>query len=233
MQETETEIMKTLKALHKEEEAKKDIVNLKPWRRKNNLSPVLDGKEGCSIQSPPRRSPTHSRSEFRGEWTPKGRLDWTSKREISEEKDGVGCTPLNHSPQTVFSPRSYGSLTSQCTIQSFLSPDKAGIRGCQSKFNPYLHKYRGPCELCMFRLTDEEKVKLDMEGRHLRVQFTTGGCPDCQVFPTSFDEPPVRLCPKCYSMSHRCNPRMRKTPLKKGFDSARIGYSFAKVEYSA
>ena len=238
IKETETQIIETQKAIEKESEAKKIIVNLKPWGRNQKPHPVLDFSHsfGSGTQHPaPRlRSPNNNNeTEFIGEVTPKGRLEWTPRGLVSSDEKPyrrvVGMTPLKHSPHTILSPQSHASLSTQCTIHSFVSPDKAGVLGCQSKFNPYLHKYKGPCELCVFRLSDKEKAELDAHGRHFMVQFTLGGCPDCHVFPTSFDEAPVRLCPKCFAMSHRYKKR---TPRKKGNDSARIGYSFAKVEYS-
>lgn len=100
--------------------------------------------------------------------------------------------------------RSITSLSSQCSVTDFRSPRREGKVGCQKKFNPYLHDYRGPCELCVFFLSDEDKARLDAEGRHHRVMFTSGGCCNtCEIFPRSFDEDPARLCRMCYGNSHR------------------------------
>jgi hypothetical protein len=96
-----------------------------------------------------------------------------------------------------------GSLSSQCSVSTFSSPRRAGRKGCQSKFNPYLHESKGPCELCVFFLSEEETATLDATGRHYRVMFTTGGCQTCEVFPRDFDEAAVRLCRTCFFNSHR------------------------------
>jgi hypothetical protein len=190
---SEISIIETEKAKEKEREAKKIIVNLRPWRRKENCAPVLN----TSIRSPvtlPEQFHIGSKPEFA--------IPGNSSSGITLHFDPTE-TP-NRSPQnSVFSPRSYASLSSQCTVTSFASPRKLGIRGCQSKYDPYHHKQKGPCELCVFRLSEAEKETLDTKGRHFMVQFTTGGCTNCQVFPKDFDEPTVRLCPKCYSISHR------------------------------
>jgi hypothetical protein len=118
---------------------------------------------------------------------------------------GMPSVP-KHSDFYVLSPmaHSVSSFSSQCSVTGFRSPRREGKRGCQQKFNPYLHNYRGPCELCVFFLSDEDKAKLDAEGRHVRVMFTSGGCcKTCEIFPRSFDEDPARLCRMCYGNSHR------------------------------
>mmetsp|Transcript_13121 Transcript_13121/g.30617 ORF Transcript_13121/g.30617 Transcript_13121/m.30617 type:complete len:1146 (+) Transcript_13121:64-3501(+) len=107
------------------------------------------------------------------------------------------------SPAFSYGETSIGSITSHCTIESFANPMKERIRGCQGQFDPFLHEIRGACELCVFRLPESEREKLDLQGRHLMVQFTTGGCADCSAFPKSVGEPHVRLCQRCYSSSHR------------------------------
>ena len=102
------------------------------------------------------------------------------------------------------SSHSVGSLTSQCSVTSFSNPRRSGHRGCQAKFQPYLHGSRGPCELCVFFLSDADRALLGSTGRHYRVMFTTGGCcSTCEVFPRSFDEPAVRLCRACFYNTHR------------------------------
>jgi hypothetical protein len=99
---------------------------------------------------------------------------------------------------------SLDSLSSQCSVTHFESPRRTGKRGCQKKFNPYLHISRGPCELCVFFLSDQETARLDATGRHVRVMYTTGGCcMTCKLFPRSFDEQPARLCRACFCNSHR------------------------------
>jgi hypothetical protein len=238
MLETETRTLQQRKALEKAKEAKRVVVGLSTWEEDRILSPYLD----CSYQTGIRKnfpsSPrTLNQHETAGntvprftqgrkivKWTPNSMTPTTSKKDIAV----VQSISVEPSPQKVFSPRSYSSLSSQCSIQSFQSPGKAGIVGCQSRYNPYLHHLKGPCELCIFQLSDKDKDELDTHGRHLLVQFTTGGCTDCLAFPTTFDEAPVRLCPRCYSNSHR--PKQNRCR-KKGNDSARIGYMFAKKEY--
>ena len=72
------------------------------------------------------------------------------------------------------------------------------------KFQPFVHSFRGPCELCVFYLSEDEKTKLHITGRSLRVMQTSGGCcRDCQVFPRKEHESPVRLCRACFFNSHR------------------------------
>ena len=100
--------------------------------------------------------------------------------------------------------RSVTSLSSQCSVVNFQSPRKTGRFGCQSKFQPFLHESRGPCELCVFLLSDEDRALLDIKGRHFRVMNTSGGCcQTCELFPREHDEPPVRLCRQCFFNSHR------------------------------
>jgi hypothetical protein len=99
---------------------------------------------------------------------------------------------------------SHVSLSSHCTVSCFQSPRRDGSKGCQNNFDPYLHPQRGPCELCVFFLSDQERAQLDATGRHVSVMFTTGGCcRSCEIFPRSFDDQPARLCRMCYQNSHR------------------------------
>lgn len=209
----ETEIAGAQRRKEREEEAKKIVVDLKPWGDGGKPSPILSF-DNDQIHSPPRvqsysRSTRSRNSTF---WSPQeGAISTHTPK------------PSSHS-KCAFSPRSVGSLSSQCTVTSFVSPLKAGIRGCQNNYNPYLHEARGPCELCVFRLDADEKMKLDLNGRHLKVMFTTGGCADCLEFPRSFDEPPVRLCVKCFAVAHR-PVKVRTTPGKGNMP----GYSFAKA----
>lgn len=129
--------------------------------------------------------------------------DTSIKPDLSSPEPTRLSNPKRFQP---FSPMDYSvtSISSQCSVSSFMSPRRAGKRGCQKKFNPYLHTTRGPCELCVFHLSDDDKEKLFAEGRHVRVMFTTGGCcKTCEVFPRGFDEVPARLCRICYDNSHR------------------------------
>ena len=136
-----------------------------------------------------------------------------------DSKDGY------QTPMRSYAGQSIGSLSSLCTVESFVSPTKEGVVGCQNRYAPFLHKTRGPCELCIFRLSEIEKEKLDAQGRHLLVQFTTGGCRDCNAFPKQIGELPLRLCRKCYANSHRKTQTRRR---KKG-NGSHLGYSFAKI----
>jgi hypothetical protein len=127
-----------------------------------------------------------------------------------EPESTVKTAPLMMTPPrpasapTASSVRSITSLSSQCSVVSFSSPRREGRRGCQSKFQPFLHESRGPCELCVFFLSDDDKVMLDTTGRHIRVMFTSGGCcKTCEIFPREFDEPAVRLCRQCFFNTHR------------------------------
>jgi hypothetical protein len=212
----EISLVECEKAKEKEIEAKKIVVNLRPWRRKEKCTPVLN----TSMKSPA-IFPAQSRTGLASELAQKGK-DFPPNM-----PDFVPCETPTRSPQnSAFSPRSCVSLSSQCTVTSFASPRKLGIRGCQSKYDPHHHRVKGPCELCVFRLSDADKEILDTKGRHFMVQFTTGGCTHCQVFQKDFDEPAVRLCPKCYSISHR--ESSKRCPGKGNLP----GYSFAKVEFA-
>jgi hypothetical protein len=84
----------------------------------------------------------------------------------------------------------------------------------------------------MFRLSDKEKEVFERKGRHLRVNFTHGGCMDCDVFPSQEDEEPVRLCRQCFFDTHKLHKRQEEafgglslpgaaaaTPTKKPFGS--------------
>mmetsp|Transcript_7614 Transcript_7614/g.18788 ORF Transcript_7614/g.18788 Transcript_7614/m.18788 type:complete len:878 (-) Transcript_7614:2024-4657(-) len=197
----ETEMIEAERRKKREEEARKTVVNLKPWGIDRKPPPVLSFDDD-EIHSPSR---VHNLS-------------------IGGSPSRTESSPQRRRNKPVFSPRSVGSLSSQCTVTSFVSPIKEGIRGCQNQYDPYLHEVKGPCELCVFRLDDEEKTQLDIKGRHFKVMFTTGGCNDCKEFSRSFDEAPVRLCVKCWSTAHR--PVKVRTPGKGNLP----GYSFSKNE---
>ncbi|KAG7366023.1 DnaJ domain containing protein [Nitzschia inconspicua] len=81
---------------------------------------------------------------------------------------------------------------------------------CDNLFIPHLHTHRGGCQVCIFKLSPEEKEKYDKAGRHIRVACTFGGCVDCQVFPSGEEEDPVRLCKQCFFDTHIVRPRERE-----------------------
>ncbi|KAG7351921.1 DnaJ domain containing protein [Nitzschia inconspicua] len=81
---------------------------------------------------------------------------------------------------------------------------------CDNLFIPHLHTHRGGCQVCIFKLSQEEKEKYDKAGRHIRVACTFGGCVDCQVFPSGEEEDPVRLCKQCFFDTHIVRPRERE-----------------------
>ena len=151
--------------------------------------------------------------------------DYVTPRDRDKGKTTPNPRAYFKSPARSYAEQSLASLRSNCTVQSFVSPTKEALVGCQQKFDPFLHKTRGACELCVFRLSETEREKLDANGRHLLVQFTTGGCADCSAFPKSIGELQVRLCNKCHTASHR---RVQTRRRKKGNGTV-IGYSFATV----
>ncbi len=146
-----------------------------------------------------------------------------------EKEESIVFTPEASRDRYINHARSYGansvaSYSSLCTVESFVNPQRAGIAGCQNKYEPLLHNMKGPCELCVFRLSDAEKEELDAKGRHLMVQFTRGGCQDCSAFPKDVGEPPVRLCTKCYNASHRRVPQTNSIRRRKKRNGAYYGY---------
>jgi len=202
----ETKAREERKTKSKETNAKKIIVNLTPWKNKPYPTTVnFDDYDVWRRESSPLSTTVSNNRKWASPMTP-------------------GTGSRNGSPKS-YAEQSVGSLSSQCTVESFVSPSKAGIIGCQKKYEPFLHNSKGPCELCVFRLSETERDKLDAQGRHLLVQFTTGGCRDCSVFPKAVGEVPVRLCNKCHSVSHRQVQTRRR---KRGNNTA-IGYSFAKI----
>jgi hypothetical protein len=239
-----TQMIQKEKLQERENSAKKIIGDCSP-RGEDKIKPIpflhhhhahLDTSIGGIQQTTPKKNQfvvrdTNLQSKLNsdGSWTKVGfdtdntiTTTTTPIKSISSEKETAG----GHNDCSF---ESHVSLSSQCTVESFVSPTREGIRGCQSKFDPILHRNnKGPCELCVFHLTEKEKEKLDEEGRHLLVQFTTGGCRDCHVFPNHDATNGVRLCHKCHSTSHR---EMQERLRKKGNDSATIGYSFSKVEF--
>jgi len=258
----ETQIIEQRKTKLKESNAKKILVNLTPWKTKQN-PPVsrpnfddADLKETNYASPSPRLKDWKQISTFTSETissiskvantvliqTQKAReresgkiesprfqspREYVTRKANSTNQGALGrfAGAYRESPARSYAERSIGSLSSQCTVESFVSPTKEGIVGCQESFDPFLYKNRGACELCIFRLSEREKEKLDAHGRHYLVQFTTGGCPNCSAFPKSSRDQQVRLCRMCYSVSHR---RMQTRRRKKGNGSS-MGYSFAKV----
>jgi hypothetical protein len=92
---------------------------------------------------------------------------------------------------------------SVCSVTSTDIPRSPTLH-CGVQFSPFMHAFRAPCDLCVFYLSEEERLMLDATGRHLRVMYTAGGCcRECQVFPRGTDESSVRLCRKCFFNSHR------------------------------
>jgi len=81
----------------------------------------------------------------------------------------------------------------------------ADLLACNSEqYLPNLHSSRGPCERCLSVASEEERRKFLATGRHVRIMLCRGGCRrSCSSFPRSEDQPPVRLCRKCYFDTHR------------------------------
>lgn len=108
--------------------------------------------------------------------------------------------------QTIVGSPSKPAMTSGRSVCSVTSTDdpRSPTLYCGVQFQPFMHAFRAPCDLCVFYLSDEERLMLDATGRHLRVMYTAGGCcRECSVFPRGKDEAPVRLCRKCYFNAHR------------------------------
>ena len=77
---------------------------------------------------------------------------------------------------------------------------------CDNAFAPSLHKKISACQVCVFRLSDEDKQAMEKNGRHLRVNLTRGGCLNCKAFPSQEGEDPVRLCRQCFFDTHKLRP---------------------------
>ena len=73
---------------------------------------------------------------------------------------------------------------------------------CDNPFISKLHRSRGHCQVCVFRLSDSELKVFERKGRHLRVNNAYGGCLNCKVFPSLEDEEPVRICRQCFFDTH-------------------------------
>ena len=191
--------------------SKKVMSKFTSWTKRANEVPMYAPAESRHKPRPaPARLFGGSSSKQKKEASTKifDRLAKPKEQEVIEENDDLTGAPSipSHSNFYSLSPlaQSVTSLSSQCSVTTFQSPRREGIRGCQKKFNPNLHSYRGPCELCVFFLSDKDKATLDATGRHYRVMFTAGGCcKTCQVFPRTRDDVPARLCRLCYGNSHR------------------------------
>jgi hypothetical protein len=82
---------------------------------------------------------------------------------------------------------------------------------CDNPFIAKLHETRGFCQVCIYHLTDSEKMAFEKNGRHLCVNLAYGGCLDCQVFPPEEeDADPVRLCCKCFFDTHKLHKHKEK-----------------------
>mmetsp|Transcript_23889 Transcript_23889/g.25545 ORF Transcript_23889/g.25545 Transcript_23889/m.25545 type:complete len:232 (+) Transcript_23889:435-1130(+) len=131
-----------------------------------------------------------------------------------------GYQTVNKTPRscTSPSPRSIDSTESECTIGSILrspfvpvSPDsKKKIPICKNAFITKLHSTHGGCQVCIFKLSEDEKDQYENRGRHLRVSYTAGGCLDCVVFPSEDEEDHVRLCKQCFFDTHLIAARQEK-----------------------
>jgi hypothetical protein len=63
-----------------------------------------------------------------------------SRIKVGFDTDNTTTTPIKAGGRNDCSFESHVSLSSQCTVESFVSPTREGIRGCQSKFDPFFHK---------------------------------------------------------------------------------------------
>ena len=117
---------------------------------------------------------------------------------------------MNTTPRSfISSARSIDSTESECTVRTIprsplipFSPDDEHIPICRNVYNIKLHQGRGACQVCIFKLSEDEKDQYETNGRHLRVVQTVGGCLDCRVFPSDEEEDPVRLCKQCFFDTH-------------------------------
>ena len=85
-----------------------------------------------------------------------------------------------------------------------LGVDESAGPVCDNPYVAKLHETRGFCQVCIYHLTDSDKMTFEKNGRHLCVSVAYGGCLDCQVFPPKDeDDEPVRLCRKCFFDTHK------------------------------
>lgn len=86
------------------------------------------------------------------------------------------------------------------TAESF----KIKSNKCTNKWIPSLHSSRDGCERCLYFADEKERLKFQRDGHHYRVCSVRGGCSrSCPCFPRRPDQPPVRLCRKCFYDTHR------------------------------
>jgi len=84
------------------------------------------------------------------------------------------------------------------------------------QYIPNLHASRGACERCLSVASEDERQKFFQTGRHVRIMICRGGCRKaCTAFPQGENEPPVRLCRRCYFDTHRT--RRTSTDVRDGF----------------
>ena len=129
-------------------------------------------------------------------------------------------TPAHSTPTSTFrpSPRVFSSSSPARSVDSTgsissvdriprspymkLQDDQEAEPVCRNPYVPNLHTVRGPCQVCVFRLSEADRARLELNGRSLLVNFTTGGCIHCEAFPPGEDEEPVRICKKCFFDTH-------------------------------
>jgi hypothetical protein len=129
------------------------------------------------------------------------------------------ATPARSTPLVTFkaSPRAFpyspgrsvdstGSISSIDHIprSPFMKPrdDQEPEPVCRHPYVPGLHVVKGPCQVCVFRLSEPDRARLELNGRSLLVDSTAGGCIDCETFPPMEGSDPVRICKKCFFDTH-------------------------------
>ena len=73
---------------------------------------------------------------------------------------------------------------------------------CSNAYEPLYHVVKGPCQVCVFRLAEKDRARFEKNGRSLLVNMTAGACVDCEAFPSSEGEDPVRICKSCFFNTH-------------------------------
>lgn len=105
-------------------------------------------------------------------------------------------TPSFYSPQRHESPL----YSRRETPESF----KLKANKCTNKWIPSLHSSRGGCERCLHFADEDERLKFQRDGHYYRICLVRGGCArSCPCFPRRPEQPPVRLCRKCFYDTHR------------------------------
>jgi hypothetical protein len=75
---------------------------------------------------------------------------------------------------------------------------------CTDKWSFDIHNNRDGCDHCLDFASPSEKRKFEEDGHHYRINRVRSGCSrSCPIFPRKDDEPPVRLCRKCFHDTHR------------------------------